>query len=174
MKHIIITLILLSCICKFGIAQSNDTEVSKVSVSAYSSDKIAGIRPYYVQVAYNLTNKISAGIYGGFSNYDSKGYDTRNLYVGSELKYYFFENTARISPYVSAKLGCNFYKTEFSSSSEINKYGNPETPGKLTSNEKDYGIYGGVKVKVYKPLSVFGEVGYGKHDIVRFGVSISL
>jgi opacity protein-like surface antigen len=147
-------------------------EISTYSIDFYSSNKIAGLHPLYLQGNIRLIENLETGIYIGFSytesvlyNYQTEvneEYDATSIFTGLMARYYILSNKKRVSPYLSAKAGVVSTRIDLEVSSDDNR------------TSFDYGIYGGVKIKVQKPVSVFAEVGYSNYDMVRLGISVDL
>lgn len=167
MKVYFLFLLLVASVFSFHIKGQN----SKYSIDLYSSDKVAGFSPFYLQGNYRLLKSFESSIYAGF-NFTRGGrvYDwTKNDYykgstvlVGLSLRYFIFQETKILSPYFSGKLGVSLNKLSY------------ENLPKQSSTMIDYGLYGGFKLKIYKPLSAFAEIGYARFDLVRFGLSLQL
>lgn len=160
-------LLLAAFVFSFHIKGQN----SKCSIDLYSSDKVAGVSPFYIQGNYRLLKSFESSIYVGYSfTRDSRVYDWgkndyykgSTVFAGLSIRYFILQETKIISPYFSGKLGVSFNKLSY------------ETLPKQSSTLMDYGLYGGVKLKIYKPLSAFAEIGYARFDLVRYGLSLQL
>jgi len=139
---------------------------SNFSIDVYCSDRYAGVMPVYLQGNYFFYTQLSSGFYFGYSEYDNTQYSTSNYFVGNVTRYYVADHSSAVSPYVSAKLGFIINNTK---GVEVEPYGlDPQ------STVFDYGLYAGVRVKIYRSFSSFVELGYGKEDIVRGGLSFAL
>lgn len=134
-------------------------------ISVSFGDQIYNTTPFYLSGSINHNRNMESGIYLGFisdsdtyndyydmSNYREVSYESTAWLMGAQTRKYLKATKGCFNPYVAGKLGVYFDNYRHS------EYGN----SKLAYI--DWALSAGVKLKVYKGFSVFGEGGFGSEE----------
>jgi len=143
----------------------------KYSIKLYRTDELKSFTSAIIEGSYFLNKKIEVGLYFGYDHNNGKihlgntineDYTYNSFRTGINTKYYFLRNTYLIRPYISGIVGLSSFKRQYTQL--------PQNSG----TNFDCGIYGGLKSRIYKSLSLFAEGGFGDLGTLHFGISLDL
>ena len=119
-----------------------------------------GRLPIVATIEHGFSDKISAGVYGGFiqRNYDGNLKYSYKVF-GVKGSYHFNDALNIANPNVDVYGGAALYYRSFTLKYKDSE--NPEYSGKSTGGDLGIGIFAGGRYLFAKNAGVFAEIGYG-------------